>query len=77
MSDLNLSITDDKKIKTSKLLSKALIYAFAIFGLIFVVILFLILGMLRPQGKTVLPVPNSAILREIFLKFEIWILWLN
>ena len=48
---------DKKKIETAKLLSKSLIYAFAIFGLIFVLILFLIFGMLRPQGKTVAQVP--------------------
>ncbi len=53
---------DRKKIETAKLLSKSLIYAFAIFGLIFVIILFLILGMLRPQGKVVASVPRSAIL---------------
>ena len=53
---------DRKKIETAKLLSKSLIYAFAIFGLIFVIILFLILGMLRSQGKVVASVPRSAIL---------------
>ncbi len=53
---------DKKKIEVAKLLTKSLIYAFAIFGLIFILILFLILGMLRPQGKKLSPVPPSAIL---------------
>ena len=53
---------DKRKIETAKLLSKSLVYAFAIFGLIFVIILFLILGMLRPQGRVIAPVPPSAVL---------------
>ena len=57
---------DKRKIEAAKLLSKSLIYAFAIFGLIFVIILFLILGMLRPQGQNVVDVPPAALLTVDF-----------
>ena len=57
---------DKKKIEAAKLLSKSLIYAFAIFGLIFVIILFFFLCMLRSQGEVIASVPNSAILAVDF-----------
>lgn len=61
-----ITTKNHKKIKVAKLLSKSLIYAFALFGLIFILILFAVLGMLKPQTPYVAKVPDSAILKIDF-----------
>ena len=57
---------DIRRIKTIKLLSKSLVYAFAIFGIVFIVVLFAILSMLKPQGSYVANVPDRAVLNIDF-----------
>ena len=57
---------DIRRIRTIKLLSKSLVYAFAIFGIVFIVVLFAILSMLKPQGSYVANVPDRAVLKVDF-----------
>ena len=51
-----------KKIFAARLLLKSLIYSFAIFGILFIFLLFVVLGLLRQDGGRAQPVPKSAIL---------------
>ena len=55
-----------KKVVVAKLLSKSLVYAFALFGLIFILILFALLGFFKPQANYVAQIPQSAILKIDF-----------
>lgn len=51
-----------KKIFAARLLLRSLIYSFAIFGILFILLLFVVLNLLRQDGGRVQPVPVSALL---------------
>ncbi len=51
-----------KRIFAACLLFKSLIYSFAIFGILFILLLFVVLDLLRQDGGRAQPVPKSAIL---------------
>lgn len=55
-----------KKLLAARLLMKSAVYAFALFGLLFVSILLLVLYMLRQDGGVVAEVPEQAILTVDF-----------
>lgn len=50
-----------KKALATKILLKSIIYSFAIFGLLFIVLLFIVLGMLRQDAGVTKSIPNKAI----------------
>ena len=51
-----------KRIFAACLLLKSLIYSFAIFGILFILLLFVVLDLLHQDGGRAQPVPKSAIL---------------
>ena len=51
-----------KKVINTKILIKSLVYAFAIFGLLFIIFLLSIIGLLRQETGAPAAVPSSAIL---------------
>lgn len=53
---------DRKKQLAAKILLRSLLYAFALFGLLFIVLLFVILGMLRQDTAVTAEVPDKAVL---------------
>lgn len=55
-----------RKIINAKILIKSLIYAFAIFGLLFIIFLLSIIGLLRQEAGTTTAVPSSAVLNINF-----------
>ena len=55
-----------KRIFAACLLLKSLIYSFAIFGILFILLLFVVLDLLHQDGVRAKPVPKSAILAIYF-----------
>ena len=53
---------DRKKQLAAKILLRSLLYAFALFGLLFIVLLFVILGILRQDTAVTAEVPDKAVL---------------
>lgn len=53
---------NSKKMRKTKLLLRTLVYSFAIFGLLFIVLLFAALGMLGGSSKITHPVPSKAVI---------------
>ena len=51
-----------KKLLASRLLLKSLVYSFAIFGALFILLLLIVLGMIRQDMGNVVLVPKSAVL---------------
>ena len=56
---------EDKKKTALRLILKTIIYAFAVFGLLFILILIGVLGIMSP-GKIIMPVPEKTVLRINF-----------
>lgn len=56
------------KMLTARILLKSIIYAFAIFGILFILLLVTILGLLRQESGKSFSLPNSAILEIDFDK---------
>lgn len=51
-----------KKILAARILLKSLIYSFAIFGILFILLLIVVISMLKPQSAQIIPVPDQAVL---------------
>ncbi len=51
-----------KRTLAARLLMKSVVYSFALFGLLFIVLLVFVLGMLRQETGVVADVPDKAIL---------------
>lgn len=56
-----------KKTLATRILLRSVVYSFAIFGLLFIVLMFVLLGMLRQDAGIVKDVPNKAI---VFIDFN-------
>lgn len=57
-----------RKILATRILLKSVVYAFAIFGILFILLLMSVLGLLRQESGVVAKLPNSAILQVDFDK---------
>lgn len=56
-----------KKTLATRILLRSVVYSFAIFGLLFIVLMFVLLGMLRQDAGIVKDIPNKAI---VFIDFN-------
>lgn len=54
--------TAGKNLFSKRLLIKSIVYAFAIFGLLFILLLTAVIGLIRQDSVPVMPVPESAVL---------------
>lgn len=51
-----------KKALAARILLKSVVYSFAIFGLLFILLLFIVLGMLKQSGGVIKAVPENAVM---------------
>lgn len=63
--DVNIK-KNKKKVLAAKILLKSLVYSFAIFGILFVLLLIVVISMLKPQASQLYVVPEQAVLNINF-----------